>query len=96
MIACSHTVDYCNKELCKRYTKDRGHYYEKHIACQNNGDFTSQCPKERSVVPMTTEMMNLILQTHNEARSNIANGKISPYKPADQMIEMVRKYLKKI
>lgn len=92
LIAHSQTVDYCDKELCKIYETGGGYHYVEHIACNNNGDFTSQCPKDRNIVPMTQELINLLLQTHNQFRSDVAMGKIGGYKPADQMIEMVWKF----
>lgn len=85
LITLSQTVDYCNKELCKNFKFGRA----KHIACNNNFDFSPQCPKERSVVPMTQERINLLLKLHNQFRSDVANGKVRGYKQADQMIEMV-------
>lgn len=81
----SETVDYCNKDLCKNYVK--------HIACNNDGYFASTCPTERSLVPMTTELRNLILKLHNSYRCDIATGRVPGYQQASQMIEMVICYL---
>lgn len=71
--------------------KDGRFYYANHIACNNSGDFSHFCPKERSLVPMTQKRIELLLQLHNQYRSDIANGKVKGYKQADQMIEMVWK-----
>lgn len=88
--AASQTPDYCDKELCKRKTAGGGSYTAKHIGCRNNGDFSWTCPRDRSIVPMTRDLVDLILQLHNEYRSKVATGKIGGYLKANQMIEMVR------
>lgn len=89
-LTASQTTDYCNKELCKKYTAGGGYYYDKHIACKNNGGFSLACPSERTLAPMTTDLINLILQLHNEYRLKIATGRVERYAKATQMIEMVR------
>lgn len=89
-LTASQTADYCDKSLCKKYTAGGGSYLTKHVACKNNGDFTTACPKERSLVPMTKELINLILQVHNEYRRKVATGRVEGYSKANQMIEMVR------
>lgn len=89
-LAASQTDDYCDKNLCKKYTAGGGSYQTKHIACKNNGDFSTACPKERSLVPMTKELISVILQLHNEYRRKVATGKVEGYSKANQMIEMVR------
>lgn len=86
----TQSVDYCDKELCKKYTAAGEIYHTKHIACHNNGDFTSACPRERSLVPMTKDLKNRILQQQNEYRRKVAIGKLKGYSKANQMIEMVR------
>lgn len=91
--AASQTVDYCDKELCKKYTASGAIFYAKHIACKNNGDFTRACPRtpsKRSLVPMTKDLISLILQLHNEYRRKVATGSVPGYAKANQMIEMVR------
>lgn len=60
-----------------------------HIGCKNNGDFGPKCPKDRSAEPMTQERIALLLKTHNELRSEVANGRLNRYEPANKMIEMV-------
>lgn len=87
LIAFSHTTDYCKKELCP----STGH--SKHIGCGNNGNFGPKCPKDRSIEPMTQERISLLLKTHNQLRSDIANGRVPPYSQADQMIELVTNVL---
>jgi len=73
-------LDYCQKGLCGSNVK--------HIGCGNNGDFGPNCPPERSLVPMTADLKAYLLQKHNQARSNIANGKITGYQSANRMIEV--------
>ncbi len=72
--------DYCQASLCRT---------GKHIGCGSTDNFASTCPAERSLVPMTADLRAYLLKKHNEARCNIANGKISGYKSANRMIEMV-------
>lgn len=72
-------IDYCVDVNCASQT---------HIGCKNTGDFGPSCPPERSVVTMTADIIALILQRHNTARANIANGKIGSFLTADRMIEM--------
>lgn len=82
-ILASTIADYCSKDICSQ---------QNHIACGNNGDFGPSCPPvDRSVVPMTTDVIALLLQKHNTARMNIANGKVSGYSTANRMIEMVNR-----
>lgn len=75
-------VDYCSNELCSG---------KNHIACRNTGDFGPSCPPERSVVPMTADVVALLLKKHNTARMNIANGEVKGYSTANRMTEMVSK-----
>lgn len=88
--AASQTPDYCDKELCKRKVSEGRYTIKKHIGCRNNGDFSFACPRERSLVPMTRDIIDLILREHNEYRRKVATGKLSGYAKASQMIEMVR------
>lgn len=74
--------DYCQASLCRTNTK--------HIGCGSTDNFGPKCPTERTLVPMTPELKAYFLKKHNQARSDIANGKISGYKTANRMIEMVR------
>ncbi|XP_037027736.1 antigen 5 like allergen Cul n 1-like [Bradysia coprophila] len=85
LITFSQTTDYCNKQLCQRIV---GGKLLQHIGCKNNGNFGPKCPKDRSIEPMTAERISLLLQSHNQLRSDIATGKIQRYDQADQMIEM--------
>lgn len=84
VVSATIAVDYCSKDICAN---------QNHVACGNNGDFGPSCPAERSVVPMTADVIALLLQKHNTARMNIANGKVSGFSTANRMIEMVGKIL---
>lgn len=76
--------------MCVKYTATGETYNTKHIACENSGDFRDTCPRERRLVPMTKDLVNLILKLHNGYRNDIATGKVRGYEKANQMIEMVR------
>lgn len=80
IVSAAIAVDYCSKDICSA---------QNHVACKNTGDFGSSCPTERSVVPMTPEVIALLLQKHNTARMNIASGKVSGFSTANKMIQMV-------
>lgn len=82
IISATIAVDYCSKDICSA---------QNHIGCENTGGFGPSCPAERSVVPMTADIIALILQRHNTARANIANGRVSPFSKANRMIQMVSK-----
>lgn len=78
--------DYCQKTLnCPANAK--------HIGCGSTENFGKGCPAERALVPMTADLKAYFLKIHNQARSDIANGKISGYKSANRMVEMVRKLI---
>lgn len=82
IVSAAYAVDYCSKDFCSQ---------QNHIACGNNGNFGPSCPAERSVVPMTADVIELLLRKHNTARMNIANGKVGGFSTANRMIEMVSK-----
>lgn len=74
--------DYCQTNLnCPAKAK--------HIGCDGPENFGAGCPPERKLVPMTADLKAYFLKKHNQARSDIANGKITNYKSANRMIEMV-------
>lgn len=83
IVSVTSATDYCNKDICE------GEAVPSHIGCGNDGDFAPSCPVERNVVPMTDDVITLILQRHNTARMNIANGDVGGFSPAERMIEMV-------
>ncbi|XP_037052100.1 antigen 5 like allergen Cul n 1-like [Bradysia coprophila] len=71
---------YCQAHLCRPNSK--------HIGCGNTGEFGPNCPSERKLVPMTVGLKAYLLEKHNRARCDIANGKIRGYKSANGMPEM--------
>lgn len=80
IVSATIAVDYCSTDICRN---------GKHIACGNNGNFGPSCPAERNIVPMTADVIALLLKKHNTARMNIATGKVGGYSTANRMIEMV-------
>lgn len=80
IVSATLAVDYCSKDYC-----------QDHIACNNTGAFGESCTAGTSVVPMTADLIALILSRHNTARMNIANGVVSGYSTANRMIQMVSK-----
>ncbi|XP_037033568.1 antigen 5 like allergen Cul n 1-like [Bradysia coprophila] len=78
-IAGTNAVDYCSVTICPS---------KNHVACNNTGTFSSTCPPVHNIVAMTNELKALLLQKHNNARMDIANGKIAGFSQADRMIEM--------
>uniref|UniRef100_F5GTY0 Venom allergen-1 n=1 Tax=Simulium guianense TaxID=445764 RepID=F5GTY0_SIMGU len=72
------TRNYCGDELCQPEKRP-------HIACRNNNDFVSSCPRDRELVPMSTKRKNLLLMLHNRMRNKIALGKQKGYKQAKRM-----------
>uniref|UniRef100_A0A1I8PQ91 SCP domain-containing protein n=1 Tax=Stomoxys calcitrans TaxID=35570 RepID=A0A1I8PQ91_STOCA len=67
VVGSSLAFDYCNDND----TKCCGY---RHIACQNNKQFGPQCKRSATIIPMTQNLINLILHGHNEARNLMANG----------------------
>lgn len=61
-----------------------------HVACNNNGLFVSSCPKDASIVPMSTSAISTFLNAHNANRNKIAGGGEPGFKTATKMLKMVR------
>ncbi|CAO1422826.1 unnamed protein product [Diamesa serratosioi] len=78
-------VDYCDSTLCKEGKKN--------IACNNKGDWYSNC-LEPEVIEMTPDMIELILNQHNQFRSDIAMGNFPGFPQASRMAQM--KYCKEL
>lgn len=81
--------------MCKfkeRIGRFIGTSYKQHIACGNSAAyqdvFGPSCYKHQ-IIPMTTELKELILRKHNSLRALTANGRIPGYLPANQMSELV-------
>lgn len=74
--------DYCQSSLCQDGAK--------HVGCGANDNFGPRCPTERLLVAMTADTKAYLLKKHNQARLDIAHGKVDGYDPANKMFEMVR------
>ncbi|XP_037818679.1 antigen 5 like allergen Cul n 1-like [Lucilia sericata] len=59
-------TDYCSKDICKEG--------DTHVACNNEGKFSPNCPSDAELREITEPLKNLIVQTHNEKRNTIAAG----------------------
>jgi hypothetical protein len=75
-------TDYCSPDLCAKG--------KRHIACKNNGDFDANCPKNRTLIPLSEDNIELIVDLHNKYRNKIASGSDPRYQPAARMSTMVR------
>ncbi|XP_037886163.1 antigen 5 like allergen Cul n 1-like [Glossina fuscipes] len=56
-----------------------------HVACQNSGKFHTDCPQDRRLLEMTSEVRELIVDYHNRQRSWVAAGKYGMLKTACRM-----------
>ncbi|KAH8383162.1 hypothetical protein KR009_007109, partial [Drosophila setifemur] len=70
-------VDYCALPTC----------LDKHIACNNKGNFSDSCPNDVRTVKMESHQ-KLILSLFNELRNNVAGGKIEGLPKAVRMAKM--------
>lgn len=71
-----------SESYCKGWCRDwlpseRRHKYKKHIACNNNEDFSSSC-KYPGMVEMFPDRKAHIISRHNSIRNNIAIGQMKP------------------
>ncbi|XP_037714988.1 antigen 5 like allergen Cul n 1-like [Drosophila subpulchrella] len=73
----SLAVDYCALPTC----------LDKHIACNNKGNFSENCPKDVREVKIEPHH-KLILTLFNELRNNVAGGKIEGLPKAIRMAKM--------
>ncbi|KNC32017.1 hypothetical protein FF38_10695 [Lucilia cuprina] len=73
-------TDYCSKKIC-----DKG---ETHIACDNDGEFHSNCPDDAEKREITDSLKKLIVDRHNEKRNIIAGGGEKHLKAACRMATM--------
>lgn len=85
------TTDYCDPKLCQYWTGTAIAFY-KHTACNNpltqENVFGPDCVQP-TIVPMTPELITMILKALNQCRADLANGKIAGFSSASNMIEMV-------
>ncbi|XP_037818676.1 antigen 5 like allergen Cul n 1-like [Lucilia sericata] len=79
VIAAISATDYCSSTLC---------IIGPHIACGHNGQFSSNCPHDVAMVPMTDSLKQLIVDGHNAKRNFIAGGGDVNHKPACRMATM--------
>uniref|UniRef100_A0A1A9ZJ28 SCP domain-containing protein n=1 Tax=Glossina pallidipes TaxID=7398 RepID=A0A1A9ZJ28_GLOPL len=56
-----------------------------HVACKNPGNFHTDCPQDRRLLEMTSEVRELIVDYHNRQRSWVAAGKYGMLKTACRM-----------
>lgn len=75
-------TDYCDPDLCSKG--------KRHIGCNNNGAFDSNCPKNRTLIPLSEDNIELIVDLHNKYRNKIASGSDPRYQPAARMSTVVR------
>lgn len=77
--------DYCDQRLCPQQRSKE----QKHIACENSGEFSESCPTDRKLVNLTDSDKDLILRMHNIYRNKIASGSERGFSPAVRMATMV-------
>ncbi|XP_011179041.1 antigen 5 like allergen Cul n 1 [Zeugodacus cucurbitae] len=77
VIGATLATDYCDPEFC-------GH--TKHIACDNDGDFASDC-RNPAMVELTKDIQKAIVNAHNKLRNRVARG-TNVFKPACRMATM--------
>lgn len=73
------TTNYCS--LCAN-----------HIACNNTGNFAAACPTDATLVPLSTDIKNSILNSHNSYRNKIASGGQVGFSTAAKMNKLVRNF----
>lgn len=74
--------DYCDPVLCSKG--------KKHIACKHTGAFDLNCPANKTLIELTEDNKEYILDVHNKYRNSIALGAVDGYEPATRMTTMVR------
>ncbi|EDX13397.1 GD18740 [Drosophila simulans] len=77
LLGLSLAADYCALPTC----------LDKHIACNNKGNFSENCPKDVREVKIEPHH-KLILTLFNELRNNVAGGKIEGLPKAVRMAKM--------
>lgn len=75
--------DYCDPVLCAKG--------KKHIGCKHTGAFDINCPANKTLIELTEDNKEYILDIHNKFRNTIALGAVDGYEPAARMTTMVRK-----
>ncbi|KAH8342437.1 hypothetical protein KR059_007496, partial [Drosophila kikkawai] len=72
----STPMDYCQSVLCP--------IHKRHIACNNKGTLSKQCPSNAKVVNLSA-LHDLILNEHNAYRNLLASGKIKHLPQPERM-----------
>lgn len=70
-------VDYC--KLCSN-----------HVACNNNGQFSKNCPSDAKMASLSSASIQTLLNKHNSYRNKIAGGGENRFNTAKQMMKLVR------
>ncbi|XP_037818691.1 antigen 5 like allergen Cul n 1-like [Lucilia sericata] len=73
-------TDYCSKKICNKG--------DTHIACDNDGEFHSNCPDDAEKREISETLKKLIVDEHNEKRNIIAGGGEKHLKAACRMATM--------
>ncbi|KAM7350404.1 uncharacterized protein ACRADG_009006 [Cochliomyia hominivorax] len=79
IVAITAEVDYCNFPYC---------YDLEHIACENDGNFHSDCPSDADLVDINESIQQLLVNKHNKKRNFVAGGGVEHLKPACRMATM--------
>lgn len=90
MIVCASicgvlSQDYCDPDLCPGLKAG-----QKHIGCNNTGEFAASCPEDRAMVQITCFEILDILNAHNNLRSLVARGGAQGFDGAVKMNKLVR------
>lgn len=65
-----------------------------HIACNHPGTFDATCPSDAVIVALSSSDINVLLDTHNNHRNNIAGGLVPPFSSARAMNALVSAKIK--
>jgi hypothetical protein len=60
-----------------------------HIGCNHPGTFAATCPSDARIEQLSASDINLLLDTHNNHRNNIAGGLVPPFSSARAMNALV-------
>lgn len=71
-------INYCDPELCPYQSGG-------HIGCNNTGEWSKQCSKDKELVLLEEEKIDYILHLHNKYRSFQALGQQKGFLPASRM-----------
>lgn len=77
----TNTINYCNPSLCNANVT--------HVACNSNTGLQSTCPAHNATQLPASQFQTLIVNLHNQLRSQLATGKVSGFKTASKMPQLV-------